>query len=183
MKKLIFYFSILFVSGFQAGCQTKVDSASAAKVNSLGEISISDDALATAKWAKFDYIKTLDRAKTGDSLAVHELLEFHALVDHADAVGHSITCLELIPYVGDQKFAANLYNMPLNMRNLIRDRLMVAASKTKNESLKNLAKSCPITLKAMEGYDPYNRRGGAEDKNLLHEREMTKPDQPMGKFK
>ncbi|MBK7940083.1 MAG: hypothetical protein IPJ82_24720 [Lewinellaceae bacterium] len=99
MKNSFFLFAVTFLLPvIQACAQTPVKDSV--------DIAVSEGVLKLADWSKFDYLGNLAKAKTGDVEAVKALIDFHAVADGVDGINHGVTCLELIPVVGDEVFAS-----------------------------------------------------------------------------
>ena len=130
MKNSLYLFALIMslLPGFHACAQTPVkDSA---------DIAVSEGVLKLADWAKFDYRNQLDKAKTGDLEAVKALIDFHSVADGVDGINHGVTCLELIPVIGDETFASAIPVFKPKLKKLLLERLMLAQARTKKEALR-----------------------------------------------
>ena len=144
-----FVFSLLvlfFLPLFHGGCQN-------VKPTGPGGIFVSDAVQKTAKWAGFDYDGVLARAKTGDYKAILEFLEFHGTLDGMDGINHGTTCLELVAVATDDHFASVCQILKPKLRDVVLERMMQGASRTKNPALNNksLTETCPMTWAALTG--------------------------------
>lgn len=138
--------ALLILPLVNAGCQNTPGGASG------GDIEISPAALKTAEWAGFKYKDVLNKAKTGDLEALKQFIDFHSVVDGTDALGHAVTCLELIPVAGDYKFAQAVQASKPKLKELLRDRLTLAQGRTKKTELQQpLEKWAPNVYAALNG--------------------------------
>ncbi len=100
------------------------------------DVAVSEGVLKLADWAKFDYTGQLAKAKTGDIEALKALIGFHTIADGVDGLNHAVTCLELIPVVGDETFASAVPVFKPNLKKLLLDRLILAQGRTRKEALR-----------------------------------------------
>jgi hypothetical protein len=108
--------------------------------------------LRMAEWAKFPYEKTLAEAKKGDGRSIVKLLDFQGAVDGDDAINHAVTCLELIPVAGDDKFHDALRLTNPKVRKAFLDRLLLAQGRTKHEALRvGMSEWAPRSWNALHG--------------------------------
>jgi hypothetical protein len=144
-KSLVFGVLVLLALPLMpAGCQN------ANTTTGEGSVEVSEGVLRTAKWMKFDYNGNLEKIKRNDNKALMDFLDFHAAVDGIDGINHGVTCLELIPVVGDNSFAEVLVILKPNLRKLVFDRLVLAQGRTKKEELrKPLSEWAPATWAAL----------------------------------
>lgn len=141
---LFLLFSIPFV---QVGCQNTPPSGSHS-----GDVEVSPEALKTAEWAGFKYQSVLEKAKGGDLKAIREFYEFSGVVDGSDALGHAVSCLELIAVAGDFEVARALQGSNPKLLALLKDRLTLAQGRTKKTALqKPLAEWAPDVWAALNG--------------------------------
>lgn len=139
-------FALLILPFVNAGCQNTSAGTPGA------DIEISPAALKTAEWSGFKYREVLDKAKTGDLEAIKQFLNFHRVVDGADAVGHAVSCLELIPVVGDYKYALAVQSCKPNLKLVLKARLVMAQGHTKKtELVKPLEQWAPNVWAAVDG--------------------------------
>ncbi len=139
-------FALLILPFVNAGCQNTSTSTPGA------DIEISPAALKTAEWSGFKYKEVLDKAKAGDLESIKQFLDFHGVVDGTDAMGHSVTCLELIPVVGDYKFALAVQSSKPKLKELLKERLTLAQGRTKKtELVKPLEQWAPNVWAAVNG--------------------------------
>lgn len=116
------------------------------------EIEVFQNVLKMADLASVKYMDVLAKAKTGDVTSMHQLLDFHRVVDGVDALNHAVTCLELIPVVGDAPFAAAVYRCPPKLKKLVLERLMLAQVRTKKTFLRqSLTNWAPMTWAYLNG--------------------------------
>lgn len=117
-----------------------------------GKVFISKNVLKTAEWAGFKYNDVLKKSLTGDQPSIMNFVKFHAVVDGIEGVEHGLTCLELIPLVGDQTFSSSILLTKPKLKTLLRDRLVLAQAKTKNNDLKKPLESwAPYTWSCLNG--------------------------------
>ncbi|MBK8193871.1 MAG: hypothetical protein IPK76_11940 [Lewinellaceae bacterium] len=120
--------------------------------DTVPDIEIFDHVLKTADWAKFKYKDVLERAKGGDYMAIRDFLNFHATVDGVDGLNHAVTCLELIPVAGDEKFAAGVAFCSENLRKVLIDRFILAQGRTKKTALRqSMTDWAPNTWEYLNG--------------------------------
>ncbi|MCC6414202.1 MAG: hypothetical protein IT270_21550 [Saprospiraceae bacterium] len=121
-------------------------------VENSGPVEVSPSVLKTAEWAGFDYKGTLDKALAGEPIAIQNFIKFHAVVDGSEGIKHGVTCLELIPIVGDQAFAIASLNVNPKLHKLLLDRLMLAQGRTKKEALRqSMTNWAPLTWSVING--------------------------------
>ena len=145
--KNVFFRVILLISLPLSGvfCQNTA-------TDTVQDIEIFDHVLKTADWAKFKYKDVLERAKGGDYMAIRDFLNFHATVDGVDGINHAVTCLELIPVAGDEKFAAGVAFCSENIRKVVIDRLILAQGRTKKTALRqSMTDWAPNTWEYLNG--------------------------------
>lgn len=169
MKKLIFgsLAALLLFPAFQAQSQ---DTPSKDQ-----HITVYDNVLKMADWAKFEYKTVLDSAKTGSTTAIKKFLEFHAVVDGADALNHGVTCLELIPVATDVQFASAALACKSKLRKIVLDRLILAQGRTQKEQFrKSMTEWAPATWAVLNGL-PYDI-GPKEKPGMKLDAEITTPE-------
>lgn len=114
------------------------------------DVAVSEGVLKLADWAKFDYAGRLAKAKTGDVEAIQALIGFHAVADGVDGLNHGVTCLELIPVVGDEVFASAVPVFKPKLKKLLLDRLILAQGRTRKEALRqSMTHWAPATWAAL----------------------------------
>jgi hypothetical protein len=151
MKNTRFPFAVILASCLTLSANTQPldavnDSTALNLLATNGNVQVFDGVLKVADWAKFDYKSVLERAKKGDGAAVRELLDFHGTVDGADALNHSVTCLELIPVAGDRIFGGAVAFCKPTLKKLLKERLLQAQRRTKKTALRsNFAEWAPFT--------------------------------------
>ncbi len=115
-------------------------------------VTVFDGVLKLADWAGVKYNEELAKAQTGDVVAVKKLLDFHATADGVDALNHAVTCLELLPVVGDDRFASAVLGCKPKLKQLILERLILAQGRTKKEHLrKSMTDWAPYTYAYLAG--------------------------------
>lgn len=108
-----------------------------------------------ADMIKFDYNGEVAKAETGDIGAMYKLLDFHRIVEGVDALNHAVTCLELIPMMGDASFGAAVYPCHPNMKKILLERLMLAQVRTKKIFMRDsLTHWAPLTWAYLNGQNP-----------------------------
>ncbi|MCC7507625.1 MAG: hypothetical protein IT259_20115 [Saprospiraceae bacterium] len=138
---------LLIVPMMEVGCQN-TESAGAKPL----DIEVSPATLKTAEWADFKYNEILAKAATGDFKAIQQFFEFHSIVDGSDALGHGVSCLELIPVAGDFQVARVIQTLKPNLRKLLSERLVLAQGRTKKTELqKPLQEWAPDVWAALNG--------------------------------
>lgn len=95
------------------------------------EVEVFQNVLKMAEWASFKYMEVLEQAKKGDVNAIYKMLDFHRYVDGKDALNHGVTCLELLPLAGDEAYAKAVSMCKLKLREVVKERLMLAQGRTK----------------------------------------------------
>ncbi len=116
------------------------------------KIYVSKNVLKTAEWAGFKYNDKLKKALTSDQYAIRDFVEFSSLVDGVEGVEHAVSCLEIIPQVGDQTFGGSLMLSKPKLKKIVRDRLLLAQAKTQKADLKKPLESwAPITWAILNG--------------------------------
>jgi len=129
-------------------------------------VTVFDGVLKLADWAGVKYSEELAKAKTGDVVAVKKLLDFHATADGVDALNHAVTCLELLPIVGDDKFASAALGCKPKLRQLILERLILAQGRTKKEHLqKSLTDWAPFTYAYLAGKEVPSTENNPQQQN------------------
>lgn len=141
-KNLLFIFSVCAIAPvFNAGCQS---------VSVNPEIEVSNAVLKTAETFDFKYMDVLAKAKTGNTQSIQEFIRFNKYVDEMEGINHGLSCLELIPFATDTKFAAACKLSSVNLRKLLAERLQQAQGKTKKEDLRKPLKDwAPLTYAAL----------------------------------
>lgn len=125
---------------------------SASAVFGQGKVYVSKNVLKTAEWADFKYNDVLKKSLTGDQTSIMSFVKFHAVVDGVEGVEHGVSCLEMIPLVGDQTFGSSILLSKPKLKTLLRDRLVLAQMKTQKAELKKPIESwAPITWAIMNG--------------------------------
>lgn len=138
---------LLIVPMMEVGCQNTAVAGAKAP-----DIEVSPATLKTAEWADFKYNEILAKAATGDFKAIQQFLEFHSIVDGSDALGHGVSCLELIPVAGDFQVARVIQSLKPNLRKLLAERLVLAQGRTKKTELqKPLNDWAPDVWAALNG--------------------------------
>lgn len=144
MRKEILRLTICLLAFPVLTASAQDTAATAVAVNK--DVKVYDNVLKTAEWAGFKYEDALARAKNGDVMATWEMLEFHAIVDGVEGLNHAVTCLELIPIVGDVSFARAVSACKPKLKQLLGERLVLAQGRTKKEELrKSLTDWAPYT--------------------------------------
>ncbi len=116
------------------------------------DVYVSEGVLKLAEWAQFDYKGQLEKARTGDVEAIKALLGFHSVADGVDGLNHAVTCLELIPIVGDETFASAVPVFKPKLTKLLLDRLILAQGRTRKDALRNsLTHWAPATWAVLNG--------------------------------
>lgn len=116
------------------------------------KVYVSKNVLKTAEWAGFKYNDKLKKALAGDQYAIQDMVKFSSLVDGAEGVEHAVTCLELLPLVGDQTFGSSIMLSKPKLKTLVRERLVLAQAKTQKSDLKKPLESwAPITWAILSG--------------------------------
>ncbi len=116
------------------------------------EIEVFQNVLKMADIASFKYKEVLSKAKTGDIGAIKQMLDFHKVVDGADALNHGVTCLELLSLAGDGQFASAVSLCKPKLKELVLERLMLAQGRTKKPFLRqSLTNWAPITWAYLNG--------------------------------
>lgn len=117
------------------------------------DIEVSGAVLATAEWANFKYMEKLEAAKKRDHRALKELFEFSGTVDGREAIQHTATLLELIPFVTDDLNGTIISNtLKPKLKTILLERFQKAQELTKKEDLqKPLEAWAPMTWKALNG--------------------------------
>ncbi|MCE7925229.1 MAG: hypothetical protein DYG98_19410 [Haliscomenobacteraceae bacterium CHB4] len=116
------------------------------------EVEVFQNVLKLASLANFKYPEMLASAKAGDVNSIFKLLDFQRVADGVDALNHSVTCLELIPVVGDAPFGAAVARCSPKLKKLILERLMLAQARTKKTFLRqSLTNWAPITWAHLNG--------------------------------
>lgn len=193
LKNLLVVFSVCAIAPvFNAGCQS---------VSVNPEIEVSNAVLKTAETFDFKYMDVLTKAKTGNIQSIQEFIRFHKYVDDMEAINHGVSCLELISFASDAKFAAACKLSTVNLRKVLAERLQQAQGKTKKEDLRKPLKDwAPMTWTALNAsentpdtnakiYDPamqnMKKPGATEQKPAEQAKPATdsgaKPDQNGGK--
>lgn len=117
-----------------------------------GKVFISKNVLKTAEWAGFKYNDVLKKSLTGDQPSIMDFVKFHAVVDGVEGVEHGVSCLELIPLVGDQTFGSSILLTKPKLKSLLLKRLVLAQAKTKKTELKKPVESwAPISWAILNG--------------------------------
>lgn len=138
------------------------------------DVTVYDNVLKMADWAKFEYKTVLDSAKAGNEHSIKKFLEFHAVVDGIDALNHGVTCLELIPVATDEKFALSALACKPKLRKILLDRLILAQARTQKEQFrKSMTEWAPATWAVLNGL-PYNI-GPTEKPDFVPDSEMKEP--------
>ena len=115
-------------------------------------VTVFQSVLKLADWAGVKYNEELTKAKTGNALAIKQLLEFHATADGVDALNHAVTCLELLAVVPDERFASAVQSCKPQLKQLLLERLILAQGRTKKEHLrKSMTDWAPITYAFLAG--------------------------------
>jgi hypothetical protein len=141
-------FTLLLATIFTLFAPSILQAQAGAKV----DIEISSAVLKTAEWADFKYMETLDLAQSGDQKALKSFLEFSSIVDGTEALQHATTCLELIPFVNDEKFGSIITVLKPKLKPVLLNRLVLAQARTKKEELKKpLTEWAPLSWKALNG--------------------------------
>ncbi len=110
------------------------------------QVEVFGNVLKMADLAGTPYKDLLAKAQTGDIDAIYKLLDFHRVVDGADALNHAVTCLELIPVTSDEVFASAAHRCSPKLRKVVLDRLMLAQVRSKKTFLRqSLTNWAPIT--------------------------------------
>ncbi len=139
-------FALLALPLVNAGCQNNKPAELPSVQKDANGIEISESVLATAKWMNFDYKGILTKAEQGDEAALIKFLDFHGAVDGIEAINHGVTCLELLPVFGDETFAVVCANVKPKLREVLRERLILAQGRTKKENLRRpIAEWAPQT--------------------------------------
>jgi hypothetical protein len=117
------------------------------------DIEVSGAVLATAEWANFKYMDKLEAAKKRDHRALKELFEFSGTVDGKEAIQHTTTLLELIPFVTDDLNGTIISNtLKPKLKTVLLERFQKAQELTKKEDLqKPLETWAPMTWRALNG--------------------------------
>jgi len=116
------------------------------------KVSVFPGVLKAAEWAGFDYNGTLNKALTGDYYAVQKLLDFHTVVDGANGINHGVTCLEIIPIIGDELFATGCSYMKPKLQKTALDRIILGQGRTQKEELRqSLTNWAPLTWSVLNG--------------------------------
>ncbi len=172
-NSLSFLFFVLFLSiSLTPSCQSNKVSAPGGK-----SVFISQDVLKTAKWAEFDYKTKLDQSLRGNVTAMQEFFEFMTYVDDKQRIEHAVTCLEIIPVVGDQVFSTAVQNLKPKFRDVFRAQIQIAMGKTENPEIKGkqitelypytwgALNHAPITDQSQKGVIPVDstQKSGAFD--------------------
>lgn len=119
------------------------------------DVEVFQSVLKVADMIKFDYKEEVAKAKTGDIGAMYKLLDFHRIVEGVDALNHAVTCLELIPLMGDASFGSAVYPCHPNMKKILLERLMLAQVRTKKTFMRDsLTHWAPMTWAYLNGQDP-----------------------------
>lgn len=169
MKKVLLFSILALIASplVQVGCQNSMEGS--------GTVEVSPAVLKTAEWAGFDYKGTLDKALAGDAMSIQKFLKFHGTVDGVEGISHGVSCLEMIPIVGDEVFAGACLNLSANLHKVLLDRLMQAQGRTKKEELrKSLTNWAPLTWSVINGKGMPNAGGAA----IQQVPEPTKPGAP-----
>ncbi|MFN0035556.1 MAG: hypothetical protein ACKVUS_10840 [Saprospiraceae bacterium] len=141
--------SALFAAAFFALFSPPMLHAQAGK---KADVEVFGAVLKTAEWAGFKYMENVNLAKGGDQKAIKALLEFSGTVDGTEAIQHTTTCLELIPFASDEKVGSTIYIVKPRLKALLLDRFQLAQGRTKKEVLrKPLQEWAPLTWKALHG--------------------------------
>lgn len=116
------------------------------------EVEVFQNVLKMADLANVKYKELMTSAKSGNVASMHKLLDFHRVVDGVDALNHAVTCLELIPLMGDAPFAAAVNFCPPKLKKVVLDRLMLAQARTKKTFLRqSLTNWAPVTWAHLNG--------------------------------
>lgn len=110
------------------------------------KVEVFGNVLKMAELAGTPYKELVTKAQSGDVDAIYQLLDFHRVVDGADALNHAVTCLELIPVTGDAVFASAAHRCSPKLRKVVLDRLMLAQVRSKKTFLRqSLTNWAPVT--------------------------------------
>jgi hypothetical protein len=146
MKKTALFgiLALLALPFAQVNCQTSLESP--------GTVETFPNVLKTAEWASFDYKGILNMALTGDPVSIQKFIKFHATVDGVEGINHGVTCLEMVPLVGDEAFAGACQDLNPRLLKLALDRFMLAQGKTKKEELRqSMTNWAPMTWSVFNG--------------------------------
>lgn len=106
----------------------------------------------TADLIKVQYKELVAQAKSGDVASMHKLLDFSRIVDGVDGLNHAVTCLEILPLMGDASFASAVSLCQPKLKKLILDRLILAQGRTKKTFLRqSLTNIAPLTWEQLTG--------------------------------
>jgi len=123
-----------------------------AQENKKMDIEISTAVLSTAEWANFKYMETLDLAQNKDTKSIKALLEFSSIVDGTEAILHALTCIELIPFAGDDLMATSITQQKPKLKPVLLKRFQLAQARSQKAELrKPFQEWAPLTWKALNG--------------------------------
>lgn len=146
MRKVLLFSILALIASplVQVDCQNSIEN--------TGTVEVSASVLKTAEWSGFDYKGTLDKALTGNAIAIQNFIKFHSVVDGVEGISHGVSCLEMIPNVGDETFASACLNVNPKLFKIVLDRLMLAQGRTKKEALRqSLTNWAPLTWSVLNG--------------------------------
>ncbi|GAB4494449.1 MAG: hypothetical protein OHK0019_20810 [Saprospiraceae bacterium] len=116
------------------------------------EVEIFQNVSKTADLVNIKYKDLVAKAKSGDVGSMHKLLDFHRIVDGVDGLNHAVTCLEMLPLMGDASFASAVSLCQPKLKKLIVDRLILAQGRTKKTFLRqSLTNIAPLTWQQLTG--------------------------------
>jgi len=116
------------------------------------EVEIFQNVSKTADLVNIKYKDLVANAQSGDAGSMHKLLDFHRIVDGADGLNHAVTCLEILPLMGDASFASAVALCQPKLKKLILDRLVLAQGRTKKTFLRqSLTNIAPLTWEQLTG--------------------------------
>ena len=114
------------------------------------KVYLSKSVIATAQKINFDYKDAVKKAQNKDQKATVRLLEFGRILDGQELREHAITCLELIPNVGDWDMALAIQTTRPTFKKALMQWLTKAQKSTQKESLKKpIKKWAPYTWLAL----------------------------------
>lgn len=116
------------------------------------EVETFQNVIKTADLIKVQYKELVANAKTGETNSMYKLLDFHRIVDGVDGLNHAVTCLEILPLMGDASFASAVSLCQPKLKKLIVERLILAQGRTKKTFLRqSLTNIAPLTWEQLTG--------------------------------